>query len=129
MYCKSLEIFFSKTAQQNSWILHTNSLWICVIEICSNSGPIYIIGVVIANDILNRVNMMQTFENLLLQNYSTVFLNIAHKYSLGMCNKSLFKRWRHLHYLQNNSKRQFELAANLMQTFENLLLQNYSTEF
>ena len=30
---------------------------------------------------------MQTFENLLLQNYSTVFLDIAHKYSLGMCNK------------------------------------------
>ena len=38
---------------------------------------------------------MQTFENL-LQNYLTVFLDIAHKYSLGMC------------------KRQFELTANLL---------------
>ena len=27
----------------------------------------------------------------------------------------------HLHYRQNNSKRQFELTVNLMQTFENLL--------
>ena len=72
---------------------------------------------------------MQTIENLLLQNYSTVFIDIAHKYSLGMCNKSLFKWWHHLFYQQNISKRQFELAANLMQTFENLLLQNYSAEF
>ena len=72
---------------------------------------------------------MQTIKNLLLQNYSTVFLDIAHKYSLGMCNKSLFKWWHHLFYRQNISKRQFELAANLMQTFENLLLQNYSAEF
>ena len=71
---------------------------------------------------------MQTFENLLLQNYSIVFSDIAHKYSSGMCNKSLFKWWSHLHYQQNNSKRQFELTANLMQTFENLL-QKYSTEF
>ena len=44
---------------------------------------------------------MQTFENLLL----------------------------YLHYRQNNSKRQFELTANVMQTFENILLQNNSTEF
>ena len=29
---------------------------------------------------------MQTFENFLLQNYSTEFLDIAHKYSLGTCN-------------------------------------------
>ena len=85
-----------------------------------------------------------------------------------MCNQSLFKWWRHLHYWRNNSQRQFEhrkfdanllryyiqillgyvqskfvqmlvpptlLAIkiaednlnkeNLMQTFENLLLQNY----
>ena len=72
---------------------------------------------------------MQTFENLLLQNYSTVFLDLAHKYSLCMYNKNLFKGWHHLFYRQNIRKRQFELTANLMQTFENLLLQNYSTEF
>ena len=72
---------------------------------------------------------MQTFENLLLQIYSKVFLDIAHKHSLGMCYKSLFKWWRQLHYRQNNSKRQLELTANLIQTFENLLLQSYSTEF
>ena len=71
---------------------------------------------------------MQTFENLLLQNYWTVFLDVAHKYSLGLCYKSLFKWWRHLHYRQNNSKRQSELTANLMQTFENLFLQNYLRE-
>ena len=45
-----------------------------------------------------------------------------------MCNQSLFKWWRKLHYWQNNSQRQFE-HRNLMQTFENLLLQNYSTKF
>ena len=41
-----------------------------------------------------------------------------------MCYKSLVKWWCHLHYRQNNSKRQLELTANLMQTFENLLLQS-----
>ena len=45
-----------------------------------------------------------------------------------MCNQSLFKWWRHLHYWRNNSQRQFEHKKNLMQTFENLLLQNYSTK-
>ena len=103
---------------------------------------------------------MQTFKNLLLQKYSTKFLDITYKWSLGMCNQSLFKWWRHLHYWQNNSQRQFEHAnspwvcvikvcsnggatyiiceiiakdnlniENLMQTFKNLLLQNYSTKF
>ena len=47
---------------------------------------------------------------------------------MGMCHQSLFKWWRHLHYWRNNSQRQFE-RRNLMQTIENLLLQNYSTEF
>ena len=65
---------------------------------------------------------MQTFENLLLQNYSTLFVDIANKYSLGICYKSLFKWWHHLHYWKNNSKRQFEFTANLRQTFENLFL-------
>ena len=56
---------------------------------------------------------MQTFENLLLQNYLTVFLDIAHKYKVCVI-KSLFKWWDRLHYRQNNSKRQFELTTNLM---------------
>ena len=64
-----------------------------------------------------------------------------------MCNQSLFKWWCHLHYWRNNSQRQFEhrkfdakLNAkiiakdnlnieNLMRTFENVILQNYSTKF
>ena len=33
----------------------------------------------IMKDNLNIENLMQTFENLLLQNYSTKFLDIAHK--------------------------------------------------
>ena len=53
---------------------------------------------------------MQTFENLLLQNYSKVFSDFGRKYSLSMCYKSLLKWWRHLHYQQNNSKRQLELT-------------------
>ena len=55
--------------------------------IFSYGGTIYIVAKLIANDILNIVNLMHTFENLLLQNYSTVFLDITHKYSLCMCNK------------------------------------------
>ena len=41
-----------------------------------------------------------------------------------MCNQSLFKWWHHLHYWRNNSQRQINIE-NLMQTFKNLLLQNY----
>ena len=44
-----------------------------------NGGATYIIGERIAKDNLNRENLMQTFENLLLQNYSTKFLDITHK--------------------------------------------------
>ena len=44
-----------------------------------NGGTTYIIGEIIAKDNLNTENLMQTFENLLLQNCSTKFLDIAHK--------------------------------------------------
>ena len=37
------------------------------------------IGEIIAKDNLNIENLMQTFENFLLQNYSTKWLDIAHK--------------------------------------------------
>ena len=81
---------------------------VLIIKVCSNGGATYIIDEIIAKDTLNLENLMQTFENLLLQNYSTKFLDITYKYSLGMGNQSLFKWWRHLHYWQNNSQRQFE---------------------
>ena len=42
--------------------------WICVIKVCSNGGTTYIIGEKIAKDNLNIENLMQTFENLILQN-------------------------------------------------------------
>ena len=45
----------------------------------SNGGATYIIGEIIAKDNLNIENLMQTFENLLLQNYSTKFLDITYK--------------------------------------------------
>ena len=49
--------------------LHTNSPWVCVIKVCSNGGATYIIGETLAKDNLNIENLMQTFENLLLQDY------------------------------------------------------------
>ena len=45
-----------------------------------------------------------------------------------MCNLSLLKWWLHQRYQQINSQNQFNIVI-LMQTFENLLLQNYSAEF
>ena len=44
-----------------------NSPWVCVIKVCSNGGSTYIIGAIIAKDNLNIENLMQIFENLLLQ--------------------------------------------------------------
>ena len=38
----------------------------------------YIIGELIAKENLNIENLMQTFKNLLLQNYSTKFLDISY---------------------------------------------------
>ena len=61
---QTLKIFFSKTTEQNSCILHTNSPWVCVIKFCSNGGATYTIGEIIAKDNLNIGNLMQTFENL-----------------------------------------------------------------
>ena len=55
-------------------------------SICSNDGATYFVSEIIAKDNLNLENLMQTFENLPLQNYLTKFLDIAHKSSLGMCN-------------------------------------------
>ena len=74
-----MKIFFSKTTEQNSQILHTNSPWVCLIKVCSNGDATYIIGEIIAKDNLNIVNLMQTYENLFLQNYSIKFLDITCK--------------------------------------------------
>ena len=52
---------------------------------CSTGGATLIIRETIAKDKLNIANLMQTFENLLLQNYLTEFLAIALKKSLGIC--------------------------------------------
>ena len=43
----------SKTAQQNSEILHKNSHWVCVIKVCSSGGPNCIIGLKITQYSLN----------------------------------------------------------------------------
>ena len=43
-----------------------------------------------AKDNLNIENLMRTFENPILQNYSTEFLDIKYQWPLGMCNQSLF---------------------------------------
>ena len=80
-----------------------NSPWICVINVSSNGGATCIIEEIIAKDNLNIENLMQTFENLLLQNYSTKFLDITHKQSLYMCYSRLLKWWCHLYCQRNNS--------------------------
>ena len=50
---QTLKIFF-KTTQQNSFIWHTNSPWVCVIKVCSNAGATKIIGELVAKDNLNK---------------------------------------------------------------------------
>ena len=49
-------------------VLHTNNPWVCVNKVCSHGGANYIIGEIIAKHLLNVANLMQTFENHLLQN-------------------------------------------------------------
>ena len=56
-------MFFSKTTEQNSQILHTNSPCLCVIKVCSNGGAAYINSKLIAEANLN-IAIMQTFEKL-----------------------------------------------------------------
>ena len=56
-----------------------------VIKVCSNGGAIYIIVEIIAKVNLKIANLMQIFENRLLQGCSMEFLDVAHKW------------WCHLH--------------------------------
>ena len=53
-----------------------HKIFLCLIKVCSKGGAIYIIGEIIAKDNLNMANLLQTFENLLLQTYSTEFRDI-----------------------------------------------------
>ena len=69
LFTRPFKIFFSKTTKQNAEVLHTNSPWGCLIKVCSNVGSTYIISEIIAKNNLNIINLMQNFENLLLQNY------------------------------------------------------------
>ena len=46
-----------------------SSIKVCAIKVCSNGGATYIICEIITKNTLNIANLMQTFENLLLQNY------------------------------------------------------------
>ena len=55
-------------------------------KVCSNGDATYIYSKLIAKANLNIAVVMQTFENLILQNFSTEFYDIAHTWSLGMCN-------------------------------------------
>ena len=85
LFTRILKIF-SKTTQQNSYIFHTDSPWICVIKVCSSGGATYITDEILAKDNLNIANLMQTSENLFLQFYSAEFLDDVLKKPLGMCN-------------------------------------------
>ena len=51
-------------------IAHKLSPWLWLIKVCSNGGTTYINSEIIAKDNLNIANLMQIFENILLQNYS-----------------------------------------------------------
>ena len=47
-------------------MLHTDSPWVFRIKVSSNGGTIFIISEIIAKNHLSIVNLMKTFENLLL---------------------------------------------------------------
>ena len=53
------------------------------IKVCSNGGATYINSKLIAKANLNIAIVMQTFENLILQNCSTEFYDIAHTHTHG----------------------------------------------
>ena len=105
-----------------------NSPWVCVIKVCSNGGATYIIGEIIAKDNLNIENLMQTFENLLLQNYSTKFLDITYN-SPWVCVIKVCSNGGATYIIGKIIAKDNLNIENLMQTFKNLLLQNYSTKF
>ena len=77
-FIQTLKIFFTKTTLQNFQILHTSIRWVSVNMVCPNGGATYFICKLITKNNLNITNVMQPLQNLLLQNCSTEFLDIAH---------------------------------------------------
>ena len=76
----------------------------------------YIIGEIIVKDNLNIENLMQTFENLLLQIYSTKFLYIT---IIKVCSNGGAT------YINSKLMAKANLnIASVMKTFKSLILQN-----
>ena len=78
-------------------------------------------GEIIAKDNLNIENLMQTFENLLLQNYSTKFLDITSKQPLE-CVIKFCSNGGATYIIREIIAKDNLNIENLMQTFKNLLL-------
>ena len=57
-----------------------------LVIIWSNGGASFIFSKLIGKDTMKMKILMQIFENLLLQNYSTKFLDIAHELCFNMYN-------------------------------------------
>ena len=76
-----------------------------------------------AKDNLNIENLIQTFENLLLQNY------ILHINRPWVCANKFCTNGDATYIICEIILKDNLNIANLMQTFENLLLRNYSTKF
>ena len=79
-----------------------------------------------AKDNLNIENLMQSFENLLLQNYCTKFLDITYK--PWVCAIKVCSNGGATYIICEIIAKDNLNIENLMQTFENLL-QNYSSKF
>ena len=76
------------------------------------------------------VQTYKTFKNLLLQNYSAEFLDIATNSPWVCVNKVCSNGYGDTTYIMCEIILDDNLnIANLMQTLENLLLKVYSTEF
>ena len=58
---------------------------LCVTKVCSNGGAAYINSKLIARANLNIAIVMQTFANLILQNCSTEFYDIAYTHGPWVC--------------------------------------------
>ena len=94
-----------------------------VIKVCSNGGATYIIGEIIAKDNLNIENLMQTFENLLLQTCATKFFELNTN-SPWVCVIKVCSNGGATYIIDEIIAKDNLNIENLMQTFENLLLQN-----
>ena len=73
---------FSSPKLLNRILRCCTQIVLCVIKVCSNGGASYIKSKLIVKANLNIAIVMQIFENLILQNCSTKFYDIAHTWSL-----------------------------------------------